>query len=94
MRDEPQPGLLRRPALELVEALLELLNRDDLPRVPSQGSIGALTHMAHVGLALGIRLAEGEGLSLLSGTSRSSASSAWRCSTPCGCWNGPTPRRP
>lgn len=38
--------------LELVERLVELLNRGVVPCVPSQGSVGSLTHMAHVGLAL------------------------------------------
>ncbi|HLA30402.1 MAG TPA: histidine ammonia-lyase [Pseudomonas sp.] len=36
----------------VVEALLALLNRGITPRVPSQGSVGYLTHMAHVGIAL------------------------------------------
>ncbi|MGH8352208.1 MAG: histidine ammonia-lyase [Pseudomonas sp.] len=40
---------LQRP---VVEALLALLNRGITPRVPSQGSVGYLTHMAHVGIAL------------------------------------------
>ncbi|NAT39285.1 histidine ammonia-lyase, partial [Pseudomonas syringae pv. actinidifoliorum] len=35
-----------------VEALLALLNRGITPQVPSQGSVGYLTHMAHVGIAL------------------------------------------
>ena len=34
------------------EALLALLNHGITPRVPSQGSVGYLTHMAHVGVAL------------------------------------------
>lgn len=41
-------GLHRR----VVQALLELLNRGITPRVPAQGSVGYLTHMAHVGVAL------------------------------------------
>lgn len=40
---------LQRP---VVEALLALLDRGITPRVPSQGSVGYLTHMAHVGIAL------------------------------------------
>lgn len=37
---------------ELVEALVRLLAEDCVPEVPSQGSVGYLTHMAHVGLVL------------------------------------------
>lgn len=37
---------------QVVEALLALLNRGITPQVPSQGSVGYLTHMAHVGVAL------------------------------------------
>ena len=37
---------------QVVEALLALLDRGITPRVPSQGSVGYLTHMAHVGIAL------------------------------------------
>ncbi|WP_371920091.1 histidine ammonia-lyase [Pseudomonas sp. F(2018)] len=37
---------------QVVEALLALLARGITPRVPSQGSVGYLTHMAHVGIAL------------------------------------------
>lgn len=40
---------IRRP---VVETLLALLNRGITPQVPSQGSVGYLTHMAHVGVAL------------------------------------------
>ncbi|VDZ52423.1 Histidine ammonia-lyase [Serratia odorifera] len=40
---------IQRP---LVEALLALLNRGITPQVPAQGSVGYLTHMAHVGVAL------------------------------------------
>jgi histidine ammonia-lyase len=36
----------------VVEALLALLNRGITPQVPSQGSVGYLTHMAHIGIAL------------------------------------------
>ncbi|AOE87891.1 HAL/PAL/TAL family ammonia-lyase [Pseudomonas sp. TCU-HL1] len=36
----------------VVEALLALLERGITPQVPSQGSVGYLTHMAHVGIAL------------------------------------------
>jgi histidine ammonia-lyase len=35
----------------VVEALLALLNRGITPQVPSQGSVGYLTHMAHIGIA-------------------------------------------
>jgi histidine ammonia-lyase len=37
---------------ELVAALVALLEADCHPEVPSRGSLGYLTHMAHVGLAL------------------------------------------
>ena len=37
---------------QVIEALLALLNRGITPRVPAQGSVGYLTHMAHVGIAL------------------------------------------
>ncbi|KPW81006.1 Histidine ammonia-lyase [Pseudomonas syringae pv. coriandricola] len=37
---------------QVVEALLALLNRGITPQVSSQGSVGYLTHMAHVGVAL------------------------------------------
>jgi histidine ammonia-lyase len=40
---------IQRP---VVETLLTLLNRGITPQVPSQGSVGYLTHMAHVGVAL------------------------------------------
>lgn len=36
----------------VVEGLLRLLNERVTPIVPSQGSVGYLTHMAHIGLAL------------------------------------------
>ncbi|MFS2223377.1 HAL/PAL/TAL family ammonia-lyase [Pantoea sp. B65] len=36
----------------VVSALLALLNHQITPNIPSQGSVGYLTHMAHVGLAL------------------------------------------
>jgi histidine ammonia-lyase len=36
----------------LLERLLDFLNCDLLPVVPSSGSIGSLTHMAHIGCAL------------------------------------------
>ncbi|MBG6255393.1 aromatic amino acid lyase, partial [Pseudomonas aeruginosa] len=36
----------------LVEGLLALLNHGITPQVPAQGSVGYLTHMAHVGIAL------------------------------------------
>ena len=38
--------------LELVERILALLNSELTPYVPSRGSVGSLTHMAHVGLTL------------------------------------------
>ncbi|WP_248745377.1 histidine ammonia-lyase [Pseudomonas sp. MWU12-2037] len=37
---------------QVVEALLALLNRGVTPQVPAQGSVGYLTHMAHIGIAL------------------------------------------
>ncbi|MNE14823.1 Histidine ammonia-lyase [compost metagenome] len=37
---------------QVVEALLALLNRGITPQVPSQGSVGYLTHMAHINIAL------------------------------------------
>ncbi|MFJ7882087.1 histidine ammonia-lyase [Pseudomonas sp. NPDC096917] len=37
---------------QVVEALLALLNRQITPQVPSQGSVGYLTHMAHIGISL------------------------------------------
>ncbi|CAI0783577.1 HAL/PAL/TAL family ammonia-lyase [Serratia entomophila] len=40
---------IQRP---LVAMLLALLNRGITPQVPAQGSVGYLTHMAHVGVAL------------------------------------------
>ena len=40
---------IQRP---VVEALLNLLERGITPQVPSQGSVGYLTHMAHVGICL------------------------------------------
>ena len=36
----------------VVEALLALLNHGITPQVPAQGSVGYLTHMAHVGVCL------------------------------------------
>lgn len=36
----------------VVEALITLLNLHITPSVPSQGSVGYLTHMAHIGVAL------------------------------------------
>ena len=36
----------------LVEGLLNFLNRGITPQVPSQGSVGYLTHMAHIGVCL------------------------------------------
>jgi len=37
---------------QVVHSLLALLNHGITPQVPSQGSVGYLTHMAHVGVAL------------------------------------------
>lgn len=37
---------------KLVQGLLDLLEHDILPRVPGSGSIGSLTHMAHIGSGL------------------------------------------
>jgi histidine ammonia-lyase len=37
---------------QVVEALIALLNHGITPQVPSQGSVGYLTHMAHIGIAL------------------------------------------
>jgi histidine ammonia-lyase len=37
---------------QVVEALIALLNHRITPQVPSQGSVGYLTHMAHIGVAL------------------------------------------
>ncbi|WLO83607.1 histidine ammonia-lyase [Pantoea agglomerans] len=39
-------------SVALVQQLLALLNLQITPQVPSQGSVGYLTHMAHIGLAL------------------------------------------
>ena len=36
----------------LVQGLLDLLNRGITPLVPAQGSVGYLTHMAHIGISL------------------------------------------
>ncbi|WP_166363103.1 HAL/PAL/TAL family ammonia-lyase [Pseudomonas akapageensis] len=41
-------GLQRK----VVEALLTLLNQHVTPQVPKQGSVGYLTHMAHIGISL------------------------------------------
>ena len=38
--------------IEIVEALIALLNADWLPDVPAGGSVGYLTHMAHIALVL------------------------------------------
>lgn len=51
--------------LEVVAALAALLERDCLPEVPSQGSVGYLTHMAHIACLLlgkGAAYAAGERL--------------------------------
>lgn len=39
-------------SIEVVETLLALLNADMLPVIPSQGSVGYLTHAAAIGLVL------------------------------------------
>lgn len=39
-------------SVALVQHLLALLNHHITPQVPSQGSVGYLSHMAHIGLAL------------------------------------------
>ncbi|CDZ60260.1 HAL/PAL/TAL family ammonia-lyase [Neorhizobium galegae] len=44
-------------SVEVVEALLALLNADFLPVIPSRGSVGYLTHAAAIGLVL---IGEGE----------------------------------
>ena len=38
--------------LEVIDQLLALLNADCIPDVPAQGSVGYLTHMAHIALVL------------------------------------------
>ncbi|OBZ16979.1 histidine ammonia-lyase [Bacillus sp. FJAT-26390] len=38
--------------LETVETLIQMLNEDVTPWVPSQGSVGYLTHMAHISLVV------------------------------------------
>lgn len=38
--------------LETVETLVRMLNEGIIPRVPSQGSVGYLTHMAHIALVM------------------------------------------
>lgn len=38
--------------LDVVEALLDLLEHNVVPLVPARGSVGYLTHMAHIGLVL------------------------------------------
>lgn len=48
---------------ETVEAMLGLLSANVTPEVPSRGSAGYLTHMAHIGLVL-----IGEGFATLGGT--------------------------
>ena len=45
--------------LDVVERLLELLKHDVIPEVPAAGSVGYLSHMAHVSLVL---LGEGHAL--------------------------------
>ncbi|HCN01388.1 HAL/PAL/TAL family ammonia-lyase [Pantoea ananatis] len=49
-------------SVELVRRLLVLLNQHITPQVPSQGSVGYLTHMAHISLTLiGVGEAELDG---------------------------------
>jgi histidine ammonia-lyase len=52
--------------LEIVERLLQLLAQDCIPEVPAAGSVGYLTHMAHIALVL-----LGEGHAHLAGVRRS-----------------------
>jgi histidine ammonia-lyase len=40
------------PRLAVVERVIDLLNADCLPLIPRQGSVGYLSHKAHLGLAL------------------------------------------
>jgi len=54
--------------LEVVERLLALLEHDCIPEVPALGSVGYLTHMAHIALVL-----IGEGSALLRGRRLSGA---------------------
>jgi histidine ammonia-lyase len=60
--------------LTVVDRLLALLRSGNLPRVPAGGSVGYLTHMAHIALALigqgtdPLVLEAKEGLSLVNGT--------------------------
>ncbi len=54
--------------IEVVEQLLALLNSNCTPEVPSDGSVGYLTHMAHVALVL-----VGEGRAQFNGRSLSGA---------------------
>ena len=49
---------------EIVHQLQRFLNRDCVPNVPSGGSVGYLTHMAHVGLVV-----IGEGMARVAGRS-------------------------
>lgn len=60
--------------LDTVERLVLLLNQDCIPELPAAGSVGYLSHMAHVALGLlgegqvqhrGVRRAAGEALRLL-----------------------------
>lgn len=62
--------------LEVIEALLALLNADVLPRIPAKGSVGAsgdlapLAHMAAVLLGVGECLVNGEMISATEGLAR------------------------
>lgn len=62
--------------LEVIEALLKLLNADILPRIPSKGSVGAsgdlapLAHMAAVLLGVGEVSLDGQALSAADGLAR------------------------
>jgi len=62
------------PRLAVVERIIDLLNADCLPVIPRQGSVGYLSHRAHIGLALigqgavvleGVRLPTAEALARL-----------------------------
>jgi histidine ammonia-lyase len=54
--------------LEVVDGLLDLLRKDCIPEVPAAGSVGYLSHMAHVALVL-----IGEGRAVINGRSQSGA---------------------